>query len=53
MQRLSVQVIERARDIWAEHPEWAKLGERVEFASGDFFKAGVGLCYLSSLQAFP
>ncbi len=35
------QVIERAKSMWAEHEEWSKLGERVQFVSGDFFKPGM------------
>ncbi|EIE23146.1 hypothetical protein COCSUDRAFT_66185 [Coccomyxa subellipsoidea C-169] len=32
------QVIERAKEMWAQNKHWSLLNPRLEFAAGDFFK---------------
>ncbi len=36
----AVQVIERAKDRWAEDPQWSTLAPRMKLVAGDFFDAG-------------
>ncbi|EIE20123.1 S-adenosyl-L-methionine-dependent methyltransferase [Coccomyxa subellipsoidea C-169] len=37
--RKPLGIIERAKEIWAENPEWSTLTPRMEFVAGDFFNA--------------
>lgn len=39
-ERWRLQVIQRAKEKWAEDKHWTTLSHRVEFAAGDFFKPG-------------
>ncbi len=39
-----LQVIERAKEMWAQNAHWSMLNPRLEFAAGDFFKPGAELC---------
>ncbi len=34
------QVIQRAKEMWAGDVHWSTLSYRMDFAEGDFFKAG-------------
>lgn len=37
---MALQIIRRAKDMWAEDPQWSAISHRMEFVAGDFFDAG-------------